>query len=146
MTTGLAVFDTTLQETNEWLNEVQSRLPPCDRRHAYAATRAVLHVLRDRLPSEAVLSLSAQLPMLVRGFFLEGWRPGEGPTDIRQPDAFAEAVAEQLPPKFPREATGVTHAVFQTLAMRLDVGEVEKIKAHLPAPLRALWRPDDRAA
>lgn len=146
MTTGLAVFDTTLQETNEWLKSVQARLWPCDRQQGYAATRAVLHALRDRLPVEAVLSLSAQLPMLMRGVFLEGWRPADGPTDIRHPDAFAEAVAQSLPAKFPRDARETIHAVFRTLARRLDTGEVEKIKAHLPAPLRTLWRPDDRAA
>jgi uncharacterized protein (DUF2267 family) len=146
MTTGLTVFDTTLQETNEWLKDVQARLAPCSRQQAYTATRAVMHMLRDRLPLAAVLSLSAQLPMLVRGFFLEGWRPAAGPTDIRRTDAFAEAVSEHLPPGFPRDSTEIIHAVFRTLATRLDVGEVEKIKAQLPAPLRALWRSDDRAA
>lgn len=146
MTTGLAVFDTTVQETNEWLKDVQARLPPCSRQDAYGATRAVLHALRDRLPSEAVLGLSAQLPMLVRGFFLEGWRPEGGPTDIRRPDRFAEAVAQQLPPAFPRAAGEAIHAVFGTLASRLDAGEVKKVKAHLPAPLSVFWPADGRAA
>lgn len=145
MTTGLPVFDATLQETNEWLKMVEARLSRCDRQQAYAALRAVLHVLRDRLPQEAVLGLSAQLPMLVRGFFLEGWRPADGPSDIRQPEAFADAVAQRLPPGFPRQADSVIHAVLQTLASRIDPRETEKLIGHLPPPLRALWSPDDKA-
>ena len=146
MSTGLPVFDTTVQETNEWLRLVEERLPPCDRQQAYAAARAVLHVLRDRLPVEAVLGLSAQLPMLVRGFFLEGWRPVDGPSDIRDPQAFARAVAERLPAAFPREATGTVEAVFAMLAVRLDPGEVHKLTQYLPSRLRTFWPAEYRAA
>ena len=71
MTTGLAVFDTTVQETNAWLNQIEARLPPCGKQDAYQALRTVLQVLRDKLPQDAVLGLSAQLPMLMRGLFLE---------------------------------------------------------------------------
>jgi len=67
MSTGLAVFDTSVQETNEWLRAIEQRLRPCERQQAYTALRAVLHVLRDRLPTDAVLGLSAQVPMLMRG-------------------------------------------------------------------------------
>lgn len=141
MTTGLAVFDTTVQQSNEWLKGVGARLKPCDRRQAYEALRAVLHVLRDRLPLDGVLGLSAQLPLLLRGVFLEGWRPGNGPTDIRQPLTFAEAVERLLPPAFPREGLGATKAVFEVMAEHLDAGETEKLIAYLPAPLRPLWEP-----
>jgi uncharacterized protein (DUF2267 family) len=136
---SLPVFETTLRETNTWLNQVGAGLEPCDRHEAYAATRAVLHVLRDRLPPEAVLALSAQLPMLMRGFFLEGWRPVEGPTHIRHVGDFAEAVAEILPPSFPHDPTRTVEAVFVMLASRVDPGEISKLIRHLPPPLRVLW-------
>ncbi|RYG85384.1 MAG: DUF2267 domain-containing protein, partial [Alphaproteobacteria bacterium] len=110
MSTGLAVFDTTVQETNAWLKLIEQRLPPCDRGDAYSALRAVLHVLRDHLPQEAVLSLSAQLPMLMRGFFLEGWRPVNGASRIRDPEGFLQAVEQKLPDRFPREPKGAVEA------------------------------------
>ena len=141
MSTGLAVFDTTIQQSNAWLKGIEARLKPCDRHEAYAGLRAVLHVLRDRLPLEGVLGLSAQLPLLLRGVFLEGWRPGDRPTHIRQPLTFAEAVERQLPPAFPREGLGVARAVFEVMAERLEAGEVHKLIAYLPAPLRPLWEP-----
>lgn len=139
MSTGLPVFDTTVQETNLWLKDVESRLPPCDRQEAYAALRAVLHVLRDRLPTEAVLGLSAQLPMLLRGVFLEGWRPAAGPTAIRDPKVFAGEVVEHLAPTFPCLPKDTVAAVFAVLAQQLDPGEVSKLGQYLPPRLRGLF-------
>lgn len=139
MSTGLPVFDTTVQETNEWLKAVQAKLPPCSRQEAYGALRAVLHVLRDRLPMDAALGLSAQAPMLVRGFMLEGWRPGGGPSDIHDPQDFAASVAAALPRTFPRQPNEVAAAVFAALGEQLDPGEAAKLEAYLPRSFREAW-------
>ena len=139
MSTGLAVFDTTVQETNGWLKAVEAQLPPCDRPQAYNALRAVLQVLRDRLPLAGVLGLSAQLPLLLRGVALEGWRPTDGVSAMRDPEAFAVAVAERLSADFPRPSLDATRAVLAVLAARLDPGEVRKLMHLLPESLRDLW-------
>ncbi|HWQ86819.1 DUF2267 domain-containing protein [Brevundimonas sp.] len=143
MTKGPHSFDSSLQTANAWLKAIDDRLLCEDRQTAYEALRAVLHVLRDRLPLEAVLGLSAQCPMLVRGLLLEGWRPQDGPSGLRDPIAFGEAVAGRLPPSFPFSGLEASEAVFGVLAERLDAGEVRKILVHLPEPLRGLW-PDPR--
>lgn len=146
MSTGLPVFDTTIQETNEWLKEVEARLRPCERRDAYAAMRAVLHVLRDRLSPQAVLGLSAQTPMLLRGVLFEGWRLPDHPTDLQNPQQFADAVAKRLPPGFPRQPNEAVEAVFAALAARLDPGETRKLVEQLPRALRAVWPFEHRVA
>jgi hypothetical protein len=86
-TTGLPVFDTTVQETNLWLKAIMESLHTDDRHLAYLSLRATLHALRDRLGSENAVHLAAQLPMLLRGLYYEGWRlaasqtrSGRGPT------------------------------------------------------------------
>ncbi|MDI1327729.1 MAG: DUF2267 domain-containing protein [Brevundimonas sp.] len=139
MPKGPHSFDSALQTANVWLKAVDDRLLCDDRQTAYEALRAVLHVLRDRLPLEAVLGLSAQSPMLIRGLLLESWRPQDGPSGIRNPVAFCDAVAGQLPPSFPFSGLEAAEAVFAVLAERLDAGEVRKILVHLPEPLRGLW-------
>ena len=70
------VFDTTTQKTQVWLNDLMSQLDWEDKpQKAYMALRTVLHALRDRLMVEEAVQLGAQLPMLIRGFYYDGWTP-----------------------------------------------------------------------
>ena len=110
-----------------------------DRHDAYRALRSVLHVLRDRLTPEQAVHLGAQLPLLVRGIFYDGWRIAGKPSDERQPVDFATLIAADLLPLLARDVLRVTRAVFCLLQKELERGETEKIIATLPHPLRVLW-------
>ena len=55
---------------------------------AYLALRTVLHTLRDRLSVEEAVQLGAQLPMLIRGFYYEGWTLKQKPTKERHKTEF----------------------------------------------------------
>lgn len=137
-TSGVAVLDRTVQETNVWLRIVAEQLHFEDRQHAYIALRAVLHALRDRLPPEVAVHLGAQLPMLVRGLYYEGWHMAGKPMKERSVQEFADHVLEELPPKFPVDPLTVTRGVFEILWERLEPGEFAKLMDHLPASLRTL--------
>ena len=70
------IFSNTIQKTDVWLNDLMSELDWEDRPHkTYMALRTVLHALRDRLPVEEAVQLGAQLPMLIRGFYLRRLEP-----------------------------------------------------------------------
>ena len=92
--TGLEVFDKTIQTTNSWLNEIGEDLGP-DRQRCYNALRAVLFALRDRLTVEEAADLSAQLPMLIRGIFY-GATPVDHAAEIRSLDEFLAKINEHL--------------------------------------------------
>src|SRR5262245_21587032 len=94
--TGLEVFDRTLEKTNGWLHDLMQMLNWTDRHQAYVALRATLHALRDRLSIEVVAQLGAQLPMLVRGFYYEGWNPTNKPVHVRHKDQFLALIERQL--------------------------------------------------
>jgi uncharacterized protein (DUF2267 family) len=137
--TGLDVFDTTLQKTHSWLNELMRLMDWDDKHKAYQALRLTLHALRDRLTVPEVVQLGAQLPMLVRGFYYEGWRPDGAVLVIRHKDEFLAPIAEHFRSDPEADAERIARAVFAVLAARVAKGEIENIEHILPKQLRALW-------
>jgi uncharacterized protein (DUF2267 family) len=106
---------------------------------AYHALRAVLHALRDRLTVEQAAALAAQLPMLVRGFYYEGWHPHGKPVKERHKEEFLAHIADAFRDDPDVDPEQVTRAVFDVLAKHVTAGEIESVKQGLPAELRSLW-------
>ena len=141
--TGLAAFDETLQKTNIWLKDIEAELGP-DRHRAYQALRAVLHVLRDRLSVDEAAHLAAQLPMLVRGIYYEGYHPAGKPEKFRSADEFLERVGTHFQNVRPIGADDAARAVFRALGRHCDRGEIREIITALPSDIRALWPDHER--
>lgn len=137
--TGLKVFDTTIQTTNIWLDDIMNELGWSDRHRALHALRAVLHTLRDRLSADEIAQLSAQLPLLVRGVFFEGWHPAHKPLKERTQDEFVAHVSESfaldLSGTHPRD---ITSAVLSVLEKHVSGGETLSLKHVLPQGIREL--------
>ena len=132
------VFDTTVQKTHDWLNELGGVLGTENKRLLYRALRSTLHALRDRLTVDEVAQLGAQLPMLLRGLYYEGWDPTGKPIRVRHKDEFLVPIADALA-NDDVDAEDAARAVFQVLANRITFGEMKDIKHILPASVRALW-------
>lgn len=139
-TTGLPVFDETLHLTHTWLNDIMARLGWDDRQRAYRALRATLHALRDRLPPIEASQLAAQLPMLVRGIYYEGWHPAATPSKDRTAADFVAHVEEAFSRDPDEEPERIVRAVFEVLKERVSQGEIEGIIKVMPENIRTLWR------
>lgn len=139
MTTGLDTFDKTVQESNLWLKDIMERLDTDDRHYAYSTLRAVLHALRDRIGPESAAHLGAQLPMLLRGLFYEGWDPTNKPTKERHEEAFLAHIARELPRAAEDEVEQGTLAVLDVLSKHVDRGAAVKIAGMFPRELRKFW-------
>src|SRR5258708_4709930 len=120
---ALDVFETTVQKTNRWLNELMEILAWKDRHKAYQSLRAVLHALRDRLTVEEVAQLGAQLPMLIRGFYYEGWDPTGKPRKERHKEQFLARIEQEVSDDLRGHAEGLARAVFALLSRRVSEGE-----------------------
>ncbi len=139
--TGLPTFDNTVQVTNEWLNDLMLELGKDDRHLAYSAMRSVLHALRDRLTVEHASALGAQLPMLVRGFYFEGWKPHGKPTRERRKDQFLAKVRREMrrgPALNVEDSEQMARAVLHTVKRHLGDGTMERLRKTLPKDLREL--------
>jgi uncharacterized protein (DUF2267 family) len=137
--TGLEVFDTTVHKTNSWLKEVMQEIYRDDRRKAYDALRATLHALRDRLTVEEVAQLGAQLPMLIRGFYYEGWDPTRKPVKLRDREEFLSLIDREFRADDTLNPELIARAVFKVLSDRVTAGEIEDVKHVLPKEIRSLW-------
>jgi len=137
--TGLEVFDATVHKTNSWLKRLMAIGGWQDRHLAYLGLRATLHALRDRLTVEEAAEVAAQLPMLVRGFYYEGWDPTGKPVRMRHREEFLAWIARELPSRAPMDAESVARALFLLLSERVADGEIDEVRHVLPAEIRELW-------
>ncbi len=132
-------FGHTLQTTHIWLNDLMEELGWDDQHRAYLALKASLHTLRDRLTVAEVTHLGAQLPMLIRGFYYEGWSPAGKPVKERHTADFVAHVREYFRKDEEINPETIVRAVFKVLSKRVTEGEIDDIKHILPPELRALW-------
>jgi uncharacterized protein (DUF2267 family) len=127
-----------VQQTQEWLKELRDNGNLADENEAYSVLRAVLHQLRDRLTVEEAVDLGAQLPLIVRGIYFEGWQPRHVPEKVRTRQKFLHGVTTKLlPHRNPPELA--VRDVFALLAHHCDPGEIANVIAQLPGELKGLW-------
>ena len=137
--TGLAVFDETVQLSNVWLNELTRAVDWDDRARSYRLLRATLHALRDRLMAHEAVHLGAQLPMLLRGVYYEGWHMRDTAPKERTKREFLAHVEAAFKRDPNVDTEGLVKEVFKLLAHRISPGEIDDVKNALPAEVRALW-------
>jgi uncharacterized protein (DUF2267 family) len=141
--TTLAPLESTVHTTNLWLKELMEAMGREDPHRAYQALRAVLHALRDRLTVAETADLGAQLPMLIRGLYYEGWSPSGKPLRERKREHFLAHIAaafRDAPEVFPED---IARSVFRLLQRHVSPGEIGDVQQILPAEIRSLWPGSD---
>ncbi len=133
MEPGLEVFDHTLRSAYEWLGEIGAVLGTRDPGVELAVLRAALHALRDGLPDREAVALGAQLPMVLRGLYYEGWRPHGDVPAIESPREFLDRVSLELHEDLDPERAA--RAVCAVVANHVEPGEWERVLQLLPGPL-----------
>lgn len=135
----MTTFDRTLQKTHMWLNELSAQMAWDDPEKAYAALRATLHALRDRLPPIEAAELGAQLPMLIRGFYYEGWSPSGKPLKERRKKQFLAHIDAALRDRHLGSSEDIARSVFKVLKHRITQGEMQDVTHILPREIRKLF-------
>jgi uncharacterized protein (DUF2267 family) len=137
-TTGLEVFDKTLQTTHIWLDEITDTVGP-DRNVAWHILGAVLRTLRDRLPLGLAAHLGAQLPLMVRGAYYDQFRPGHVPDKFHGFDEFLECVGDELRGVHSVDVREATLCIFAVLDRHVTPEQMDKVKRALPEQIRRHW-------
>jgi len=138
--TSAAILDTSVQRAHEWLHEIGHGLGFDNERAAYAALRATLHAVRDRLPAEMVAHFGAGLPTLIRGIYYDGWHPSATRLRAAHNEDFAASLRRELKGHDElQHVEKVASEVMRVIAQELDSGQVDHVLDALPKPVRELW-------
>lgn len=136
---GLTIINHASSQALEWVHELQKEMQFEHEQSAYAAMRAVMHVLRDSLTVKEAANLAGQMPTLIRGIFFEGWSPAEKPVRLHDADEFAQKVMKVMGKHPEIHAANATRAVFALLDRHISAGEINDVISVLPKGLRSLW-------
>jgi len=130
------MFSTTVQKTNRMLKDIEKAYDwPKERRNqSYAALRAVLHSLRDRLTVNESAQLAAQLPLLVRGIYFDGWHPSTVPVKMNK-EQFLDRVRHEFSYEVEGGVEPLVHTVLQALRRHVTDGEWDDIMSSMPRDL-----------
>ncbi len=137
----MPLFQKMNQHAMIWIRDMMTALRTENEQQAMHAMRAGLQALRDRLSVEEAAQLSAQLPLVVRGMFFEGWDPSGKPLRIRHRGEFLALVQQKYGPRQDRAAEDIITALFHVLARNVSPGELTDIMLSLPAELCTLVAP-----
>ncbi|GAB3145982.1 DUF2267 domain-containing protein [Micromonospora sonneratiae] len=137
--TPASVFETSLDKTNLILKDIEQAYGwSKDRRHqSYAAMRTVLHLLRDRLPVQESVEFAAQLPVLIRGIYFEGWDPSLVPIKLNR-EEFLFEVRQGFPLEVEGGVENLVRTVLNALRRHITEGEWDDIRSNVPKDLSTI--------
>jgi uncharacterized protein (DUF2267 family) len=81
----------------------------------------------------------AQLPMLIRGLYYEGWHMRDTAPSERTKSAFLGHINAEFKPDPNTDTEQLAREVFKLLARKISPGEIEDVTHMLPPEVRALW-------
>jgi uncharacterized protein (DUF2267 family) len=138
-TTHPSILDHSVEKTNVWLKDLCAELASEDRQYAYRVVRGFLHALRDRIPVDEAAQLAAQLPMLIRGLYYEGWVPSRTPQTYHDVRAFLDRVAAEAGLAGETEASFAASAAARVLRAHVSGGELDDVVSVLPPAVREIF-------
>lgn len=132
-------FEKSVQKTQEWVKDLMGRLETDNPHKAFEILKGTLMTLRDRLPLELAVKFGAQLPVLLRGFYYEGWRPLQTPVKMKNKEDFVEelkrhnrgfAIDDDMTLDMGWES--IVQVVFDVINYHVSAGEMQKLRDVLP--------------
>ena len=133
------IFGQAEQTAHDWLATVAQHVATEDQHRAHRLVRAWLHTVRDRLTVESAVHFAAQLPLVWRGLFYDGWQPRQVPVKY-DADQFLMTVAQDADLSI-EEARQAVAAVTEALEELTSTNQIGHLLAQLPMPLREVLEP-----
>lgn len=130
-------FEKYASKGNEFINRLQSNLGVNDRDHAARILRSTFRVIRNHLSVEESFQLIAQLPMVLKAVYVEGWKLTDHKRITNLDEFFIEIIQEEGHSSWrdfssKNEVLDSVRAVLQTLREYVSKQEMDQALATLP--------------
>ena len=139
-------FEKIAGKGNEFVHRLAIQLgDEKDRERAGRVLKCVLHALRNRLTVDESFQLMAQLPMAIKGLYVDGWSPHRAHSRVKTIEDLAVEVrnGDGLSGEndFPEisDAVDAIEAVIRTMAHYVSPGELHDIVAVLPGDMKVYF-------
>jgi uncharacterized protein (DUF2267 family) len=136
---GALAIDRAEEVAHAWMDELGDYLNWSDDKRIFGLLRASLHAIRDFLSVEEAAQLAAQLPVLIRGVYFEGWNPTLNPAKPRHLDAFMGRILEKFPLDRVRDREAAVAAVIRLLGRHVSPGEMSDVRQAMRKDIRFLF-------
>ena len=135
-----SAMESSIQKTNLILKDIERAYgwPKEQRNQSYCALRTVLHLLRDRMPVQESVEFAAQLPVLVRGIYFDGWKPMNVPVKLNRDDFLFE-VRQGFPYDVEGGTERVVQVVLDALSRHVTPGQWNDVKDNMPRDLAQIF-------
>lgn len=134
-----------VEEANMFFKHVAALLgDPLDIDCAVRVTTAIWHTLRDRIEPEESMHLISHLPVILKGFYIDGWKISMKKVDTKSLDEFLDEVRAHDLGAAARDfgndeqARAAVKAVLFAMHHYAADGEISYMKNNLPEPISAL--------
>ncbi|MEO3777693.1 DUF2267 domain-containing protein [Micromonospora sp. B11E3] len=136
----ISAVESSVQKTNLILKDIEAAYgwPKSQRNQSYCALRTVLHLLRDRMPVQESVEFAAQLPVLVRGIYFDGWQPMDVPVKLNRDDFLFE-VRQRFPYDVEGGTERVVQVVLEALSRHVTPGQLADVKDNMPRDLAKIF-------
>lgn len=138
-------FDKFAQEANEFINELSAELGHEDNQEqTLIVLRSVLHAIRDRITIGESFNVLAQLPLILKGIYVEDWKYHDKPNKIRDLEGFKNDIKSRQEKygetQFDWEMSTeeIVSKTIGKLRRYLDKGQLRHIEDQLPAEIKPL--------
>ena len=128
---------------NEILAQLDKELGDQGKEHAGRVLRSVLHAIRNRIPPQESLQLVAQLPMALKGIYVDGWKMATVHKAVKTLDDLADEIIAEGGRTAWRDFTSKADAllalrsVMKVLSQFISAGEWKDIAAVMPEHLQS---------
>ncbi|MFW5808002.1 MAG: DUF2267 domain-containing protein [Spirochaetota bacterium] len=135
---NVPALETTVHKTNQWLNDTEQALHLDSRVNAYNLLRATLHLIRDRIDVGEALDFAAQLPLLLKGVYFDGFTLHDAPKKARSDEELMIMFESEVCESITIQPNDAIAGVLSVIRKHIDRGQFEHVMGQMPGQIRNL--------